>query len=315
MVRTRPGSLAELFEGRPAERPEWIEYHMTRTQDLTSDDDDLFRVVTGGNLGVSRSLFEEVGGYDETFTQWGAEDTEFGYRAYTMGGLLVPARDALCWHQGAGAAPSQDELTSLDLQRAKISQLIAHHSFRKAASGRSFTVPQYVVTVQPGAADDQLATAEQVLANGIHDLVVWIADPNALEAAQAPDRELIRRLLDGDPRVRFGPSDGACAVIPGASFHISVPAGSTVKSTTVSPPAQGTPIGGPSKHQSARPQDSRDRSDPGPVPGDAKRDQHRRTPRPVAAPARFWKVRGPSHAQVSTVRESSRPRAGIDREP
>ena len=233
-VRTRAGSLTDLFADRPSDRPAWIGYHMTRTRELTSYDDDLFRVVTGGNLGISRSFFESVGGYDETFTQWGAEDTEFGYRAYTMGGLLVPARDALCWHQGAGAAPSEAESVSLKLQQAKISQLIAHHGFRKTASGRSFTVPQYVVTVQPGDADDQMATAEQVLANGIHDLMVWIAEPSVSEAMQEPGREMIRRLLGGDPRVRFGPSDGASSAIPAASFHVSIPAGSTVRSTTVS---------------------------------------------------------------------------------
>jgi GT2 family glycosyltransferase len=232
-VRTRAGSLTELLADRAAERPAWIEYHMTRTRELTSNDDDLFRVVTGGNLGVSRSFFDSVGGYDETFTQWGAEDTEFGYRAYTMGGLLVPARDALCWHQGAGAAPSEAESISLRLQQAKISQLVAHHGFRKAASGRSFTVPQYVVTVQPGGADDQMATAEQVLANGIHDLTVWIADPHESEGMHEPGREMIRRLLGGDPRVRFGPSDGAAAATPAASFHITIPAGAAVKSTTV----------------------------------------------------------------------------------
>ena len=233
-VRTRAGSLTDLFADRPSDRPAWIRYHMTRTRELTSDDDDLFRVVTGGNLGISRSFLESVGGYDETFTQWGAEDTEFGYRAYTMGGLLVPARDALCWHQGAGAAPSEAESVSLKLQQAKISQLIAHHGFRKTASGRSFTVPRYVVTVQPGDADDQMATAEQVLANGIHDLMVWIAEPSVSEAMQEPGREMIRRLLGGDPRVRFGPSDGASSAIPAASFHVSIPAGSTVRSTTVS---------------------------------------------------------------------------------
>ena len=232
-VRTRPGPLADLFAGRPADRPAWIEFHMTRTRELTSDDDDMFRVVTGGNLGISRSFFEWVAGYDETFTQWGAEDTEFGYRAYTLGALLVPARDALCWHQGAGAAPSQTESVSLKLQQAKISQLIAHHSFRETAPGRSFTVPQYVVTVQTGDATDQIGTAEQVLANGVHDLVVWIAEPDDPEALQEPGRERIRRLLAGDPRVRFGPSDGAPSAIPAASFHISVPAGATVRSTAV----------------------------------------------------------------------------------
>ena len=230
-VRDRSGSLAELLADRPTERPEWIEFHMTRTRDLTSDDDDSFRMVTGGNLGVSRSFFELVGGYDETFTQWGGEDTEFGYRAYVGGGLLVPVRDAMCWHQGAGAAPSEEESGSLALQQAKNSQLIALKGFRGSGAGRSFTVPQFVVTIGPGDTDAQLSTAEQVLAGKAHDLVVWIAEPP--EAAADPARVRLRRLLDGDPRVRFGPPDRAIGAIPAAPFHISIPAGATVSPNLV----------------------------------------------------------------------------------
>ena len=230
-VRNRSGSLAELLADRPTERPEWIEFHMTRTRDLTSDDDDSFRMVTGGNLGVSRSFFELVGGYDEKFTQWGGEDTEFGYRAHIRGGLLVPVREALCWHQGAGAAPSQAETVSLGLQQAKISQLVALKGFRGSYAGRSFTVPQFVVTIGPGDADAQLSTAEQVLASKVHDLVVWIAEPP--EPAADPARERVRRLLDGDPRVRFGLPDKVLEAIPAAPFHISIPAGATVNSKVV----------------------------------------------------------------------------------
>ena len=230
-VRDRSGSLAKLLADRPTERPEWIEYHMTRTRDLTSDDDDLFRIVTGGNLGVSRSFFEDVGGYDETFTQWGGEDTEFGYRAFMRGGLLVPARNALCWHQGAGAAPSDAESASLELQRAKLSQLIAIAGFRLSAPGRSFTVPKFVVTVEPGDPDAQLSTAEQVLAGKAHDLIVWIAEE--ADSADDPGRERVRRLMSGDPRVRFGPAPQAIDAIPAAPFQILIPAGATVDSTVV----------------------------------------------------------------------------------
>ena len=41
-VRDRAASLAELFAGRPFDRP-WLERHMARTADLTSGHDDLFR--------------------------------------------------------------------------------------------------------------------------------------------------------------------------------------------------------------------------------------------------------------------------------
>lgn len=232
-VRERSGSLAELFADRPTERPGWIEFHMTRTRELTSHDDDAFRAVTGGNLGISRAFFEAVGGLDETFTQWGAEDTEFGYRAFTSGGLLVPARDALCWHQGAGASPDEAESESMMLQRAKTSHLVAHRGFRSDSAGRSFTVPQYVVTVEPGDTQAQLTTAETVLAGRVHDLVVWIEEPVQSGANENPAREHLRRLLTGDPRVRFGPIDGAVDAVPAAPFHISIPAGAAVKTSVV----------------------------------------------------------------------------------
>ena len=235
-VRHRTGSLKQLFADRPSQRPDWIEFHMSRTSDLTSDDDDIFRIVTGGNLGVSRDFYETVGGYDESFTQWGTEDTEFGYRAYTRGGLLVPVREAMCWHQGEGAAPSEAESASLELQRAKISQLIAHHGFRRASPGRSFTVPQYVVTIAAGRAeaDALLATVEGVLASTVHDLVVWIEEPAEALAREAPDFERFRRLLAGDPRVRFGAAGGALQAFSSANFHVTVPTGAVVRADALS---------------------------------------------------------------------------------
>ena len=233
-VRSRAGSLADLFEGCTVERPEWIDFHMARTADLAAWSEDLFRVVTGGNFGISRRFYDLVGGFDETFTQWGAEDIEFGFRAFTRGGVLVPERSAFCWHQGPGAAPSPSEQASLDLQRAKIAHLIAHHGFRRDRAGRSFTVPQYVVSIGPGPLEMVFAAVEQVLASGVHDLVVWVedgADPpgSAVDPLTGDEREWLNRQFGPDPRVRFGPAGGAFDCFPHASFHIALPASVTVK--------------------------------------------------------------------------------------
>lgn len=229
-VRDRPGSLEHLFSDRPAERPEWIEFHMARTNELTSTADDIFRVVTSGNLGISKGFFDLVGGFDESFTQWGAEDTEFGYRAFTRGALLVPERDAFCWHQGAGATPSEQESLSLDLQQAKIAHLIAHYKFRRASPGRSFKVPQFVATVETGDApvDRILPVVEGVLGDRIHDLVVRIEDRPGDGSF-----ELIRRQFGPDPRVRFGPPETALDDFPTASFHMTVPAGADLADNVV----------------------------------------------------------------------------------
>ena len=235
-VRECSGTLDELFADRPFHRPEWIESHMARTAELTSDDDDLFRVASGGNLGMSRHFYWEVGGNDESFTQWGAEDVEFGYRAFTLGALLVPERRALCWHQGEGATPSLAEARSLEQQRAKLSQLIAHHGFRRAKPGRSFTVPQYVVSVATDGADTdaQLDTVEGLLEGDVHDLVVWIEQRQPADTEEAHAAEIVRRLLGGDPRVRFGPRGGAPSAFAASQFHIFVQAGTPVATDLVS---------------------------------------------------------------------------------
>ena len=221
-VREREGDLADMFAGRRMFRPEWIEYHMARTNELTSRADDIFRVLTGGNFGAGKEFFETAGGFDESFTQWGAEDTEFGYRAYARGGLFVPVREAHCWHQGGVEGTSPEEQRSLEEQRAKISHLIPHSTFRSTAPGRSFTVPQFAVTVREGRAGAEAVaeTVEKILGGRIHDLMVWVE-----ESEDDPGREWLRRQLEPDPRVICGPAGGAFDAFPTAAFHISIPAG------------------------------------------------------------------------------------------
>ena len=221
-VRERHGCLAELFEDREVTRPEWIEHHLARTCELTSDDDDIFRVITGGNFGISRDFFEVVGGFDETFTQWGAEDREFAYRAYAHGSLLVPERKALCWHQGAGATLSDDERRSLGLQFAKMSQLVPHRVYRQEAPGKSFTVPQFVITLRTAdaPAESILANVEELLAAKTTDLVVWVEQRGTDDSF-----EWLRRLTEPDPRVFFGPSGGAIGRFPVSAFHITMDCG------------------------------------------------------------------------------------------
>lgn len=221
-IRRRAGSLKELFSGRPTE-PSWVERQMRMTNDLTSRDDDLFRMVGGGNCGVSRAFYELVGGYDESFTGWGAEDVEFAYRAYTRGGLLVPVRDAFAWHQGLQKEGWAAKWKSGEPQHAKAAHLIAHRRFRCASPGRTFMVPQCVVTIErerEGLPADRLfEAAVKILADREHDLVVRV------EIQEGDDGfEWLRQQLGPDPRVRVGPAGSSLEEFPVASFHVALPA-------------------------------------------------------------------------------------------
>ena len=220
-VRDRPASLAELFAGRPCDTP-WLERHMARTADLTSGHDDAFRAVTGHNLGISRAFFEEAGGFDESFARYGGEDTEFGYRVQMRGGLLVPARDAFGWHQGRWAEGRAGKERDQALQGAKLAHLVADPGFRRAAPGRSYTVPRHVVAIEAGdaPAGRLVESAEALLADPEGDLAVCIEAPGDPDARCA-----LEEALGPDPRVCVSAAGAALDAFPVSPFHIALPAG------------------------------------------------------------------------------------------
>jgi GT2 family glycosyltransferase len=225
-LAVREDRLDRLFDGRPQDRPEWIEDHMARFDELRAANDDIFRVVTGGNLAIRAEQFERSGGFDESFDRWGGEDTEFGYRAFVAGTVLVPERAALCWHQGEGHVPSESELRSLEDQRAKMAHLVAHRGFRSTARGRSYQVPRVGVTVEVTDQPRGLvaATVESILAGDLHDLLVHVRVP-----ADHPDGLWLERQFGPDPRVVAT----ATQVPRQTPFRAVVPAGVVVEPTAI----------------------------------------------------------------------------------
>ena len=229
-IRRRPGSLRELLAGRPAQ-PSHPESHLVRTRNLTTRADDPFRATLGGNFGIRKSFYRLVGGHNETFTRWGMEEIELGYRAYTRGGLLAPVRDAFTWHQGCpDDADKKAKSHSLRLQRAKVAHLIAHPGIRGRRPGRSYAVPQYAVTINVrGSATDQLLDAVMnILADREYDLVVRIEGAAGGDDADGvgndAQRVWLQEMFGPDPRVRVAASGDALDEFPATPFHITLPA-------------------------------------------------------------------------------------------
>ena len=219
-----PGPLKELLSEKAGE-PSWTESHMVRTNNLTSRADDLFRVTLSGNLGIRRDFYWSAGGFNESFTRYGMEDIEFGYRAYTHGGLLVPVQDPPAWHQGLRKEirETTDKDRDNQLQRQKAAHFIAHPMFRSNRPGRIFQVPQYVVTIKAGyhPAEPIIKTTANILADREHDLEVRV------EASASSDAELMERLRDefgADPRVHIAPSRSALDEFPASPFQVTLPA-------------------------------------------------------------------------------------------
>ena len=224
-IRNRNGTLKDALAGRPVdERPN--QAHLIRTDWLTTRADDPFRAALGGNMGIGKAFFWEAGGYDETFTRWGMEEIEFAYRAYTLGGLLVPLPDAFGWHQGRMDSEGREaRARQLALQRAKVAHLIPHRGIRGGANGRVFAVPQYAVSLdcENRSVDETLAAVINILADGESDMAVRIETGDE----DAERDEWLAEAFGPDPRVRLSPAGGsALEDFPASPFHIKLPAAS-----------------------------------------------------------------------------------------
>jgi len=225
MIRDRKGPIASLLGDRESDSPPLAEY-LDKANDLNTKRDDVFRAVSGGNLGMRRTFLDEIGGFNETFTRYGGEDTELAYRAYTSGALLVPVPEAMAWHQGWQEGDQERKQRDAAIQRGKIANLIAHRAYRRAAPGRTFIVPEHVVTIRPAGATQEriLDVVEETLGDSIHDLVVRVET----SGREDDDFAWLASRLQGDPRVRLGGARSALDEFPASPFHVVVEAGADI---------------------------------------------------------------------------------------
>ncbi|HFP5557367.1 TPA: glycosyltransferase [Escherichia coli] len=77
---------------------DWRLEHFKKTENLRFCDSP-FRFFAAGNIALSKKWFNHAGGFDESFTFWGGEDVEFGYRLYRYGVFFRYVERALAYHQ------------------------------------------------------------------------------------------------------------------------------------------------------------------------------------------------------------------------
>ena len=165
------GTLTSTLNALSAVNQQWREDHFKRSHDLTEDSDNLFSVVVGASLGVSRALFEEVHGFRELGVR-GIEDIELGYRLHVAGGLLIADRLANQWHQS-----SQYFLSSRNRESAKkirepfIERLIPVSGFRSYPATGVRQVPSLLVEIENGSQEEVDRTERSFAETEMRDVV------------------------------------------------------------------------------------------------------------------------------------------------
>ena len=169
-----PDGLATLLQDRRQRGHVWQENFIASQDALSMDSDDAFIAVVGANISIRTSLYESTGGFS-AFGLRGIVDTEFGYRAYTSGALIVPDDEAISFHQGARNFSSR----GTEIKRLRTG-LAANYLpiplFRQSTTGRQWAVPMVNVFVDGRGTrpEDIQITVDSVLASTVTDLVVTV---------------------------------------------------------------------------------------------------------------------------------------------
>ncbi|OII26514.1 hypothetical protein BIV04_12490 [Frigoribacterium sp. MCBA15_019] len=82
------------------EQPRWLQQAYSWSVDLLHADDRSYRHLIGAVTCCTRWFFDQVGGFDESFTSYGGEDWEWAHRAWLAGGVFAHVPGAVAWHDG-----------------------------------------------------------------------------------------------------------------------------------------------------------------------------------------------------------------------
>ena len=177
----------------PREHPEphWLRDAYSRTNDLADAGDDAYRFVIAAVLTLPRTLFEAVGGFEESFTAYGGEDWELANRCWLAGAEFTHARAAVAWHDGpdfAGRAERHSELKNVE--GLAVAPFITDPAAR--GHGLIWAQPDVVVALADRGWSDAavLLTVASLLRDT--DAGIWLSGARDLEP------------LTNDPRVHVG---------------------------------------------------------------------------------------------------------------
>jgi hypothetical protein len=155
--------------------------------------DAAYRAATSGLMSVSRSRFEEVGGFDEAFRVWGGEDTELSWRLWNSGCFVVPALDSVVIHQ---RSEDLEGAEGREAGRAAILALVADrvpHRFYRGEASHLHSVPKVSVIATVADTDEADRAWREVSRATFGDTELVLVGTGAAVAT--------RRALAGSPSV------------------------------------------------------------------------------------------------------------------
>lgn len=198
-----PAATVDWLDGRgpkPPRRPDpgWLAAGYVETGNLLDADDRSFRFVISAVMACHRSLYEDVGGFDATRTEYGGDDWEFASRAFNNGAVLVHDAEAVAWHDEPDWSARDGRAEVKNRESLWLAGAISEPSTRGPALMQRYPDTIAVIAGLPRVTDGQMVAMVHCLLAAVPDLHVH------LPADTAP---AVTRHVANDPRVRLQPPD------------------------------------------------------------------------------------------------------------
>ena len=159
-----------------------------------------FRAVCGGNIGFHRDIMETAGWFDEEFTAWGAEDTEWGFRAWNRGLYIIPLIQACGLHQ---EPPGGRNETDREAGKAITHPMLIDRCpvvYRRQNHTGPHSTPLVSIYMPAFNSEDTIVPAVQSALNQtVIDLEVCIVDDGSTDGTY----ETLLETFGDEPRVRI----------------------------------------------------------------------------------------------------------------
>ena len=180
--------------------PAWLHDGYVATRDLRDADPHAFRYVISAVLGCTRWFFDELGGFDEEFVEYGGEDWEWAHRAWLRGAVFAHVPDAVAWHDGPdwGARDVADRRAQKNAEAMRLARLITADGHRpRGLFGRRAQVVVELASELPGPAaficvDSLLEALPRAAVLVAGRLASLFADDPRVVSADGPVPELLR---------------------------------------------------------------------------------------------------------------------------
>jgi GT2 family glycosyltransferase len=204
----RAGRLHDVLDtGR---HHEWISHLLATSDDLRDADHLGFHAYVGAAAALRRGLYEAAGGVDPDLDL--GQDTEFAYRLWQAGAVLLPEPAATAWHVGR-ATTVRTRVPSERFRTEVLAELMPHpHAYRERVPAHRRRVPlvHAVVDVSGASYDLVRACVDRLLDSAETDLVLTLVadwegagDDGAASGGPRLDLRLVQANYLREPRITF----------------------------------------------------------------------------------------------------------------